>query len=359
MIVTDTESEVVRPRPIISFDKVGRVFGGSEGEVITALSDIDLEIGEGDIFGIIGLSGAGKSTLVRCINGIERPTTGHVIVEGHDIAGLTGRDLRELRRGIGMIFQSFNLMSSRTVRDNVLLALTNSSLDRKSRDEKVDRLLRLVELEDCADQYPAELSGGQKQRVAIARALANDPKILLSDEATSALDPLTTRSILRLLRRLNREMGITIVIIAHQMSVIKEICNRVAVLDGGSIVEQGDVREVFLDPQASLTRQFISMTSSLGKADGLGSGDLGLFGLDEDALLLRLQYASRTVSEPLISTASRRFDADINILFADVSMIGGAPLGGTVVSVSGDEDTRTSVLDYFRSQDIKVEVMSE
>ncbi|MCH4159306.1 MAG: ATP-binding cassette domain-containing protein [Bifidobacterium minimum] len=353
------EREAVAPRSIIGFDKVGRIFRGAEGENIIALTDIDLDIHEGDIFGIIGLSGAGKSTLVRCINGIERPTTGHVIVEGHDIADLTGRELRELRRGIGMIFQSFNLMSSRTVRDNVLLPLVNSSLDRKSKDEKVDRLLQLVELEDCADQYPAELSGGQKQRVAIARSLANDPKILLSDEATSALDPLTTRSILRLLRRLNREMGITIVIIAHQMSVIKDVCNRVAVLDGGAIVEQGDVREVFLNPQASLTRQFISMTSSLGKADGLGSEDLDRLGLGNDALLLRLQYASRTVSEPLLSTASRRFDADINILFADVSMIGGAPLGGTVVSVSGDRDTKVRVLDYFRSRDIKVEVMSE
>lgn len=344
--------------PIIEFRDVTRTFVTPEGDRIAALDHVNLSVREGEIHGVIGLSGAGKSTLVRCINGIELPTSGTVLVEGQNISALKRRELQKLRADIGMIFQSFNLMPSRTVQDNVALALINSGLSRTQQNKRIEELLEMVELSDRADRYPSELSGGQKQRVAIARALANHPRILLSDEATSALDPLTTESILSLLRRVNQELGVTVVIIAHQMPVIRDVCDRVAVMENGCIVERGDVRDVFLKPQAALTRQFIETTSNLAKAEGIRSGRYGALAIHDDSTILRLRYVNRTVSAPLITQAARKFNTDINIMFADVSMIGGVPMGGTVIAIDGSADNRDSIVEYFKQQGIEVEVVA-
>ena len=238
---------------MIELKHVSRTFGDGKDRV-HAVNDVSLEIASGDIFGVIGFSGAGKSTLVRCINMLERPDAGSIRIDGVEMTGLTPAALRSARKKIGMIFQHFNLMPSRTVAENIAFPLSGSGLGRKEIREKVRKLLTLVELEDKEDAYPSQLSGGQKQRVAIARALANDPGVLLCDEATSALDPQTTRQILKLLKNLNETLGITIVLITHEMAVVKEICTHVAVMDSGRVVEQGDVYTVFANPQMQITK---------------------------------------------------------------------------------------------------------
>ncbi|MFT8987038.1 MAG: ATP-binding cassette domain-containing protein [Bifidobacterium psychraerophilum] len=322
----------------------------------TALHDVNLSIEDGDIYGIIGLSGAGKSTLVRCINGLEQYNEGSLSVHDQEVGTLSRKDLRLLRRGIGMIFQSFNLMPSRTVTGNVELAFRGSA-DKDTRKARVAELLELVGLTDKADDYPSELSGGQKQRVAIARALVNRPSILLSDEATSALDPNTTKSILALLRNLHDTLGLTIVIITHQMAVIKQICNKVAVIDQGSIVEEGKVFDIFVNPQAELTRSFVATTSNLDKIHNLLENDSPLIALDTGEVLLRMQYVSKEASEPLISRISRDFGIDANIIFGDIDLIDNAPLGGLVVILKGGESNIAGAIDYLRSHHIGIEVL--
>jgi D-methionine transport system ATP-binding protein len=338
------------PATIIEFDNVSKVYD-VDGEGRKALDGVTLAIHEGDIYGIIGLSGAGKSTLVRTINGIESVSGGSVRVEGKEIGELRPKELRGLRTRIGMIFQNFNLMPSRTVAGNVEFPLRNSGLSKQERAQRVAELLDLVELSEHSDKFPAELSGGQKQRVAIARALANNPDILLSDEATSALDPLTTEAILALLKNLQAKLGITIVVIAHQMQVIKEICNRVAVLEHGTVVEENDVYSVFANPQADLTKQFIANTSALGQGENTATE------LASDETLIKMQYVDQNVSESLISTASRQFDVDIDIRFAEVSQIGSRPLGGIIAVIKGSAETREKVIGYFRSRSVNVEVL--
>ena len=253
---------------MIQLTDVSKIFKTPHGEV-RACQEINLEIKQGEIFGIIGFSGAGKSTLVRCINLLERPTTGSVIVDGQDLTKQKASELRQSRKKIGMIFQHFNLMPSRTVAKNVAFPLKGSGLSKQEIKQKVASLLELVELSDKASAYPSQLSGGQKQRVAIARALANDPKVLLCDEATSALDPQTTQSILKLLKDLNQKLGLTIVLITHEMAVIKEICSRVAVMEEGRIKEIGNVVDIFAHPKAEITRNFIATTSNLTKIGDL------------------------------------------------------------------------------------------
>ena len=247
---------------MIELTHVSKDFGKGQQEV-HAVRDVSLSIDKGEIFGIIGFSGAGKSTLVRCINLLERPTAGTVMVDNKDLTALSARELRQARKKIGMIFQHFNLMPSRTVAGNVAYSMRGSGLSRKETADKVARLLELVGIGDKANAYPSQLSGGQKQRVAIARALANDPNVLLCDEATSALDPQTTRSILYLLKHLNETLGITIVLITHEMAVVKEICSRVAVMEHGSVVEQGDIFSIFISPKQPVTQDFIRTTSNL------------------------------------------------------------------------------------------------
>ena len=331
----------------------------SGGRTVHAVQDVSLSIGKGEIFGIIGFSGAGKSTLVRCINLLERPTSGSVTVDGKEMTALSSRELRQARKKIGMIFQHFNLMPSRTVFGNVAYPLRGSGLSREQIADKVQRLLELVGIGDKAEAYPKQLSGGQKQRVAIARALANDPNVLLCDEATSALDPQTTKAILRLLKDLNEKLGITVVIITHEMAVVKEICDRVAVMEHGRVVEQGEVFNVFADPRQEITRSFIHTTSNLRKIEELIEEDSPVVQLKPGELIVRLSYIQRNVSEPLISTVSRKFDITLNIIFSDIAIVQNAPIGGTVAIISGEREQITQAMQYLSEKNVGVEVIRD
>ena len=331
----------------------------SGGRTVHAVQDVSLSIGKGEIFGIIGFSGAGKSTLVRCINLLERPTSGSVTVDGKEMTALSARELRQARKKIGMIFQHFNLMPSRTVFGNVAYPLRGSGLSGEQIADKVHRLLELVGIGDKAEAYPKQLSGGQKQRVAIARALANDPNVLLCDEATSALDPQTTKAILRLLKNLNEKLGITVVIITHEMAVVKEICDRVAVMEHGRVVEQGEVFNVFADPRQEITRSFIHTTSNLRKIEELIEEDSPVVQLKPGELIVRLSDIQRNVSEPLISTVSRKFDITLNIIFSDIAIVQNAPIGGTVAIISGERAQITQAIAYLIEKNVGVEVIRD
>ena len=343
---------------IIKLQNVSKVFE-MKNRTVEAVRNVSLHIQKGEIYGIIGFSGAGKSTLVRCINLLERPTSGTVTVDGVLMTSLNENALRKERKKIGMIFQQFNLMPSRTAFDNIALALHDSGLSKAQINEKVTKLLEYVDLSDRAQSYPSQLSGGQKQRIAIARALANDPAVLLCDEATSALDPQTTRSILALLRRLNTELGITVVVITHEMNVIKRICDRVAVMENGQVVEEGAVFSVFAAPQQQITKDFISTTSNLSEIYRLVEDNDPIVRLKPGEVLVMMRFQSTTVSEPLVSTVSRKFDVVCNILFGDLEIVSGAPLGGTVGIFSGDAKNVETALAYLREQDISVEVIKD
>lgn len=343
---------------MIELKHTSKDFETDSGQV-HAVRDVSLSIDKGEIFGIIGFSGAGKSTLVRCINLLERPTAGTVTVDGQEMTALPPRGLREARKKIGMIFQHFNLMRSRTVFGNVAYPLRGSGLTRRQVEEKVRKLLQLVDIAEKENAYPSQLSGGQKQRVAIARALANDPSVLLCDEATSALDPQTTKSILHLLRQLNEQLGITVVIITHEMAVVKEICGRVAVMEHGQVVEQGEVFSIFANPQQSITRDFIRTTSNLQKIEELIAEKSPVVQLNPGELIVRLSYVQRNASEPLISTVSRKFDIDLNIIFADVEIVQNAPIGGTVAIISGGREQITQAIEYLIEKNVGVEVIAD
>ena len=328
-----------------------------DGKTFNAVENASVTVEKGDIFGIIGFSGAGKSTLVRTINLLGRPTSGSVIVKGKDFLSLSQKDLREERKKIGMIFQHFNLMKSRNVFDNVAFPLKRSGLTKSEISEKVHSLLKLVEIDEKAANFPSQLSGGQKQRVAIARALANEPDILLCDEATSALDPTTTKSILKLLKKLKDQLSLTIVIITHQMEVIKEICDKVAVMEKGRIVEQGDVFTIFANPQNEVTKRFIRSTSNLSKVEELIAQDSPVVRLEKDEKLVRFTYIKKNVSEPLISAISRLYEVTINIIFAEIEIVQDAPIGGTVAIVSGEAGTIDRALKHIAAMDVGVEVL--
>ena len=343
---------------MITLQNISKAFidGGKE---VQAVKDVNLTIHDGDIFGIIGFSGAGKSTLVRCINLLERPTSGTVTVDDKEITALSAKELRKARKKIGMIFQHFNLMPSRTIFGNVAYPLKGSGLSRQEIADKVHNLLDLVGISEKENAYPSQLSGGQKQRVAIARALANDPKILLCDEATSALDPQTTKSILKLLQKVNETLGITIVVITHEMDVVKEICNRVAVMDHGNVVEEGEVFSIFATPQNKVTRDFIKTTSNLQKIEELVEAGSPVVALKPGELIVRLSYIEKNASEPLISAVTEKFGIILNIIFADVEIVQNAPIGGTVAIVSGDKDKVEQALTYLKEKNIGVEVIKD
>ena len=343
---------------MIELTHISKDFGKGRQQV-HAVRDVSLSIDTGEIFGIIGFSGAGKSTLVRCINLLERPTAGTVTVDGKEVTALPAKELRQTRKKIGMIFQHFNLMPSRTVAGNVAYPLRGSGLSRKETADKVAHLLELVGIADKANAYPSQLSGGQEQRVAIARALANDPNVLLCDEATSALDPQTTKSILHLLKHLNETLGITIVIITHEMAVVKEICQRVAVMEHGRVVEQGEVFSVFADPKQEITKNFIHTTSNLQKIEELVAEHSPVVRLQPGELIVRLSYLQRNVSEPLISTVSRKFDISLNIIFADITIVQDAPIGGTVAIISGEREQITQAVEYLIEKNVGVEVIED
>ena len=343
---------------MIELEHVVKNFNSDKkNNAIHAVNDVSLTINDGEIFGIIGFSGAGKSTLVRCINLLERPDSGSVKIDGVEMTKLKPRELYKARTKIGMIFQQFNLMPSRTVLQNVAYPLKGMTRDEVKK--RVRELLALVEISDKENAYPSELSGGQKQRVSIARALANDPKILLCDEATSALDPQTTGSILQLLKELNKMLGLTIVVITHEMEVVKNICRKAAVMDAGKIIEQGDVFTIFSSPQHTVTRNFVRTTSNLSKIETLIRDDSPMVKLKPGELMARLVYIHADVSEPLISYASRAFDIEINIILADVEIVAGAMVGGTVVIFNGEREKIDKAINYYKSKDIRVEVIQD
>ena len=343
---------------MIEIKNVSKVFKGEKSDV-HAVNNVSLTIRDGEIFGIIGFSGAGKSTLVRCINLLERPTSGEVLIDGQDITKISARELRSARKKIGMIFQHFNLMPSRSVFDNVAYALKGSGKSKNEIREKVRELLKTVEMADKEAAYPSQLSGGQKQRVAIARALANAPKILLCDESTSALDPQTTKQILNLLKKLNSVFGITTVVITHEMAVVKELCDRVAVMDHGRVIEQGESFSVFADPKEPLTKTFIATTSNLKKIHELIAENSPAIALKPGEIIAKLSYTERSVSEPLISTISQKFGIVLNVIFADIDFIQGSPIGGTVGIFSGEREKITQAIQYLIEKNVFVEVIKD
>ena len=343
---------------MIELRHISKDFGTGE-HAVHAVQDVSLTVETGEIFGIIGFSGAGKSTLVRCINLLERPTSGEVLLDGQELTALPPKQLRQTRKKIGMIFQHFNLMPSRTVAGNVAYPLRDSGLSREQIAAKVQSLLELVGIGNKADAFPSQLSGGQKQRVAIARALANDPSVLLCDEATSALDPQTTKAILHLLRDLNAKLGLTIVLITHEMAVVREICHRVAVMEHGRVAEQGEVFNVFVDPRQDITRSFIRTTSNLQKVEELIAADSPVTRLKPGELIIRLSYVQRNAAEPLISVVTKLFDVSLNIIFADINIVQDAPIGGTVAIISGERSHITKAIEYFIDKNVGVEVIKD
>lgn len=308
--------------------------------VIEAVKDVTLHINQGDIYGIVGYSGAGKSTLVRVINLLQQPTKGSIRIDGEVTfdqgkVQLSANSLREKRRDIGMIFQHFNLMAQKTARENVAFALRHSRLSKTERERKVTELLELVGLSERADNYPAQLSGGQKQRVAIARALANDPKILISDEATSALDPKTTKQILALLQELNRRLGLTIVMITHEMQIVKDICHRVAVMQQGTLIEEGSVLDIFSNPREPLTQEFIKTATGIDEAlEKINQQDI-VKELPANAILAQLKYAGTSTDEPLLNQIYRQFEVTANILYGNIEILDQVPVGEMIVVFEG------------------------
>ncbi|WP_446221236.1 methionine ABC transporter ATP-binding protein MetN [Moraxella marmotae] len=322
----------------------------------TAVQPTDLTVYPKEIYGIIGASGAGKSTLIRCINLLERPSTGKVIIDGVDLTALAERELINQRRKIGMIFQHFNLLHSRTTFDNIALSLELSGTPKAAIAKKVNELLALVGLTDKKDVYPANLSGGQKQRVAIARALASDPKVLLCDEATSALDPATTQSILKLLKQINQTLGITILLITHEMDVVKGICDKVAVMDKGKIIEQGSVSEIFANPQTELAKQFIRSTFHIGLPDSYvqtlsGTPDAGKLPV------IKFEFTGNSVDMPLFSQASKQFGVEFNILTSQMDYAGGVKFGFTIAEVIGDADAITQATEFLHAHRVNIEIL--
>ena len=340
---------------MIDIRDLAKVFNGA-GKPVPALDGISLSIGKGEIFGVIGRSGAGKSTLVRCINMLERPTSGSIVVNGREMTALDQAALREARHDIGMIFQHFNLLSSRTVEENVAFPLELAKRSRADIRKDILPLLELVGLSDKLDRYPSQLSGGQKQRVGIARALASRPSVLLCDEATSALDPETTKAILALLRDINRQFGLTVVLITHEMPVIREICDRVAVLEQGRLVEQGTVFDVFTAPRAEVTRGFVrdvmdrELPASLAERLHANPGGGG-------NLVARIVFTGPAANAPILAEVVRRHDVLFNILQGNVIDIQGSPYGNLIVEAIGSRDAVSAALDTIRGNQLKVEIL--
>ena len=325
---------------------------------VEALKGVSLHVDKSDIFGIIGYSGSGKSTLIRCINLLERPDSGQVVVNGKELNELSEHNLRDERQKIGMIFQHFNLLSYDTVYDNVALPLVYKGLNKKVIKEKVDSLLEIVGLSEKKNAYPSQLSGGQKQRVSIARALANDPEILLSDEATSALDPQTTHSILNLLKDLNRKLGLTIVIITHEMQVIKEICNKVAVLSEGKIVEEGSALDVFSKPKHKITEEFVASIFQNDKIYTLLKNESISKLLENKGVVARLLFTGLSSNEAYISKISREFQIDSSVIFGNIEVIQDEPVGCLFIAFSGEAYKIRKALDYLEKENVKIDFIT-
>ena len=324
---------------------------------LTALDNVSLHVRKGQICGVIGASGAGKSTLIRCVNLLERPTHGAVVIDDVDLTQLSDAELVKTRRQIGMIFQHFNLLTSRTVFENVALPLELENKSKAEIQEKTTALLALVGLSDKHNVYPANLSGGQKQRVAIARALASDPKVLLCDEATSALDPATTQSILKLLKEINRTLGITILLITHEMEVVKRICDQVAVIDKGRLIEQGTVSEIFSNPKTELAQEFIRSTFHITLPEEYLENLSDTPKHAKSYPIIKFEFTGRSVDAPLLSQASKKFGVELSILTSQIDYAGGVKFGFTIAEVEGDEDAITQAKVYLMENNVRVEVL--
>lgn len=332
---------------IIELKEMSKSFKVKNG-VVHALDKIDLQINRGEIFGIIGMSGAGKSTLVRCINLLERPTEGQVLFDGQDLTVLTPAQLRQARRSMGMIFQQFNLLMQRTALENVCFPLEISGVKKEEAHKRAEELLEIVGLEDRKNSYPSQLSGGQKQRVAIARALTTNPKVLLCDEATSALDPNTTRSILKLLKDINKRLGITVVIITHEMSVIEEICQRVAIIDSSKIAEIGTVEKIFTAPKSMIGKQLVySESKPKTQFD------------DTNKKYCRIVFEGETSFKPILANMILECKDVVNIMYANTRNIDGQAYGQMIIQLPPDDKTAKKMIAYLETQDVKFEQLSE
>ena len=330
---------------LIELNHLTKTFKGKT-QTVDALKDINLQIEQGDIFGIIGMSGAGKSTLVRCINFLEQPTSGSVVIDGKDLASLTPKELRQLRQQVSMIFQHFNLLSQRDVRGNIAFAMEIAGMKRPQIEKRIDELLEIVGLTDRQHNYPSQLSGGQQQRVAIARALATNPKIILCDEATRALDPTTTTSILNLLREINRKMGITIVIITHEMSVVESTCTHVAIIDDGRLAECGTVESVFSQPKSAAAKKLIFRTT------GADSGAMG-------ERMIRIVFEGSSADEPTISDLAMQCHVAVNIRYADTREVSGKLFGQMILQLPEDHLQQEKAIYFLQNKGLRVEEVTD
>lgn len=333
---------------MIELQNVSKIFETEKGKV-EALKDTSLTVKKGEIFGVIGYSGAGKSTLIRCVNLLERPTTGHVLINGKDLTSLPSNELAQARQKIGMIFQGFNLLKTATVYENIALSLRLTGITKAEIQHRTEKYLRIVGLFEKKDAYPNELSGGQKQRVAIARALSHEPEVLLSDEATSALDPETTESILDLLLEINEKIGITILLITHEMNVIQRICDRVAVMENGSIVESGKVRDIFTNPQHDTTKKFVN-SSFASKIPNVLQVEL-----QKNGEIVTLSFIGNSSGEPALAVATKCFNVYPNILSGNITQLKHEAYGKLVVHMKGETTEVHRALSFLQEQGIIVE----
>ncbi len=317
---------------------------------ITAVDNVSLDIGKAEIYGIIGLSGAGKSTLIRCLNRLEEPTSGRIIIDNIDITSLDKEGLRKQRKEIGMIFQHFNLLAQKTVYENIAFPLHLENLGKKDIENRVDELLSFVELEDKKYSYPSELSGGQKQRVAIARAIANNPKVLLSDEGTSALDPQTTKSILNLLKKTRDKFGLTIVMITHQMEVVKQVCDKVAIMEDGKVIEANTVENLFKSPKTKTAKSFISSIHASLDEEVLNP-------VDFKGKLIRLAFIGESSKRPIVSRLIKTFDINVNILSGSIDTLQATNVGHLILEIIGQESEVDKALEYLENENVNVEVI--
>jgi D-methionine transport system ATP-binding protein len=315
-----------------------------------AVNDVNININKGEIFGIIGLSGAGKSTLLRCINRLEEPTEGQIIIEGVDLTKANKIDLRRERKEIGMIFQHFNLLLQKTVYENIAFPLKLENMDKSEIDDRVNQLLEYVDLVDKKDAFPSQLSGGQKQRVAIARAIANNPKILLSDEGTSALDPKTTKSILKLLNKIRKELGITIVLITHQMEVVKDICDRVAIMENGEVIEENTVENLFREPKTKTAQTFINSMQTNIEEEIINPDDF-------KGTIIRLSFLEKSAKQPIVAKMIRNFDIDVNILSGNINKLQMSSVGHLILELTGESSKVNKAISFLKDENVHVEVI--
>ncbi|MEY8416287.1 methionine ABC transporter ATP-binding protein [Tissierella praeacuta] len=334
---------------MIKIHNLSKVFTNDKEQLI-AVQDVNLNIKKGEIFGIIGLSGAGKSTLIRCLNRLEEPTEGKIFINGIDLINLDKEELRKERKEIGMIFQHFNLLSQKTVYENIAFPLRLEKMDNEKIHNRVNELLEYVDLRDKKDNYPSQLSGGQKQRVAIARAIANNPKILLSDEGTSALDPKTTKSILELLRKIRNELNITIVMITHQMEVVKEICDRVAIMENGKVVEENTVENLFREPKTKIAQTFINSLQGNIEEEIINPSDF-------KGKIIRLSFLGDSAKKPIVSKVIRKFNIDVNILSGNINELQSTSVGHLILELIGEEEEVNQALLFLRNENVYVEVI--